>query len=107
MPQECWLFSNPVGLQVESAEWSIFFWQKDASAGAARFSDDPDARPIGQPIRGQDSKSLLHAQLVFANVVGVQITWVETDVLNEKNQRVIAAGFECSCPNHYSRSVRS
>ena len=37
---------------------------------------------------------MLQTELVLANVVRVQIAWVETDGFNEKSQRVIAAGFE-------------
>jgi hypothetical protein len=53
--------------------------------------DDSDAGAIGQPISGQDSESLLHARLVFADLVSAQITWVETDVFNEKKP----AGHRC------------
>jgi len=76
---------------------SVLGWEKNARAGAVGLGNDPDARPIRQPIRRQDAESFGNAQLVLRYVRWRQITRIETEVFNEKNQRVIAAGFECCC----------
>ncbi len=55
---------------------------------AVGFRDDPDASLVREPVSGQNSEAALHAQLVLADVVGVEVAWIERDVINEKSQRV-------------------
>jgi hypothetical protein len=76
---------------------SVVVRQKKSRHVAVGFRDDPDASLVGEPISGQNSEALLQTQLVLANIVGVQVAWIETDVFNEKSQGVIAAGLECCC----------
>jgi hypothetical protein len=73
---------------------SIFVRQKKGGHAPVGFRDDPNACLVGEPVSEQNSEALLQAQLVFANVVGIKIAWIERDVLNEEGQRVIAAGLE-------------
>ena len=51
---------------------SIFLWQQNRGHAAVRFSDYPDARPVPEPIAGQDSPSAFQTEFVLANVVLVQ-----------------------------------
>ena len=62
----------------------VFGRNENADTGAVGLGDDPDASGIGQSICGQDSEALLQTEFVLADVVRVQIAWIETDVFNEK-----------------------
>jgi hypothetical protein len=101
-------FNTRRSLQVASAEWPIFVLHKKGGHAPVSFGDDPDASLIGEPVRGQNSESLLDAQVVLADVMLVKIAWIETDVLNQKSQRIIAAGLEgCCCSRcHHNLTER-
>jgi hypothetical protein len=55
---------------------SIFLWQQNRGRATVGLRDDPDARPVPEPIAGQDSPSAFQTEFVLANIVLVQFAAV-------------------------------